>query len=148
MRIAGGVLLLLVGLWSLVGGGCSLIGGAAVGQVGKMGNAAAELAKASGGKVDAKAQAELDKALAQGKSVGSGLLVSGIVILLAGILCIVGGIMFFVNKAKAFGFLAPAVGIIGEILFFVMVGFNIAGVIKILIYAFGAFAATKIGAEA
>jgi hypothetical protein len=144
MRIAGGVLLLLVGLWSLAGGGCSLIGGAAVNKLGDASSALSKAAAEAGAKVDVEAQ----KALAKAAGTGSGLFISGIVILLAGILCIVGGIMFFVNKGKAFGFLAPAVGIIGEILFFVMVGFNIAGVIKILIYAFGAFAATKIGAEA
>jgi len=144
MRIAGGVLLLLVGLWSLAGGGCSLIGGAAVGKMGDAASALSKAAAEAGAKVDVEAQ----KALSKAAGTGSGLLVSGIVILLAGILCIVAGIMFFVNKGKAFAFLAPGIGIIGEILFFVMVGFNIAGVIKILIYAFGAFAATKIGAEA
>ena len=136
MRIAGGVLLLIVGLWSLVGGGVA----------GKMTDAASALSKAAesaGAKVDAEAQ----KALAKASSAGSGLMISGIVILLAGILSIVAGIMFFVNKGKAFGFLAPGVGIIGEILFFALVAFNIAGVLKIVVYAFAMFAATKIGAE-
>jgi hypothetical protein len=143
MRIAGGVLLLIVGLWSLVGGGCSVIGG---GAASKMTDAASALSKAAqdaGGKVDPEAQ----KALAKASGMGGGLMISGVVILVGGLLCIIAGIMFFVNKGKAFGFLAPGVGIIGEVLFFVLAAFNVVGLVKILILAFCAFAATKIGAE-
>jgi hypothetical protein len=144
MRIAGGVLLLVVGLWSLIGGGCSVfVGGAAS----KLSGAAAEMAKEAAKDPNVKVKVDED-ALAKAGSTGSGALVSGIVILVGGLLCIIAGIMFFLNKGKMFGFLAPGVGIIGEILFFVMVAFNVVGLIKILILGFAAFAATKIGADA
>jgi hypothetical protein len=42
---------------------------------------------------------------------------------------------------------APGIGILGEILFFALVAFNIPGLIKLLIYGFGIFAATKVGTE-
>jgi len=70
-----------------------------------------------------------------------------IVIRVAGLLCLVAGILFLVNKAKVFGIIAPAVGIVAEILLFVTMAFNIVGLIRILVYAFGAFAATKIGEQ-
>lgn len=149
MRIAGGVLLLIVGLWSLVGGGCSVfVGGAASKVSGAAAEMSAKLAAETGAKMDPEAKKALEEAQAKAGSMGSGVLVAGIVILVGGILCIVAGIMFFVNKGKMFGFLAPGVGIIGEILFFVLVAFNIIGLIKILILGFAAFAATKIGADA
>jgi hypothetical protein len=148
MRIAGGVLLLIVGLWSLIGGGCSVfVGGAASKVSGAAAEMSAKLATEAGAKMDDEAKKALADAQAKAGSLGSGVLISGIVILVGGILCIIAGIMFFVNKGKAFGFLAPGVGIIGEIIFFVLVAFNIIGLIKILILAFTAFAATKVGAE-
>ncbi|MCA9671511.1 MAG: hypothetical protein KC503_38200 [Myxococcales bacterium] len=145
MRIAGGVILLIVGLWSLVGGGCSVIGGKAVGDAQKLGSAMSRLAKSSGAKVRMSRQAR--RALAKASNMGQGLFISGIVILAGGILCIIAGIMFFVNKGKMFGFLAPGVGIIGEVVFFAMVVFNIGGLIKIILLGFSAFAATKIGEQ-
>ena len=149
MRIAGGVLLLIAGLWSLVGGGCSVfVGGAASKVTGAAAEMSAKLAAETGAKIDPYAKKALEEASAKASSMGSGVLIAGIVILVGGILCIIAGIMFFVNKGKAFGFLAPAVGIIGEIVFFVLVAFNILGLIKVLILAFTAFAATKIGADA
>jgi hypothetical protein len=141
-----------VGLWSLIGGGCSVfVGGAASKVSGAAAEMSAKLAAETGAKMDPEAKKALEEAQAKAGSMGSmgsGVLISGIVILVGGILCIVAGIMFFVNKGKAFGFLAPGVGIIGEIMFFVLVAFNIIGLIKILILAFTAFAATKIGSEA
>lgn len=149
MRIAGGVLLLIVGLWSLVGGGCSvLFGGAASKLSGAAAEMSAKVAAESGAKMDPEAKKAMEEGMAKASSMGSGALISGIVILAGGILCIIAGIMFFLNKGKAFGFLAPGVGIIGEILFFALAAFNVVGLIKILILAFTAFAATKIGADA
>lgn len=72
---------------------------------------------------------------------------AGAVILVGGIMAIVAGILFFVNKAKVFGFVAPGVGILGEVLFFALVGFNTVGLIKILLLGFCGFAATKIGED-
>lgn len=147
MRIAGGIILLVFGLWSLVGGGCSILGGGLMSKAGDLQAAAQEAAKEAGSNVKVTMTDEQKKALADAGSTGTGLFVSGIVSTIGGLLCIIAGIMFFVNKGKMLGFLAPGVGIIGEILFIVMVTFSIVGVIKILAYAFAAFAATKIGAD-
>ena len=149
MRIAGGVILLVVGLWSLVGGGCSLVGGKMVGGMAdgasKFSGELAKAAQQAGAQVDQKAAAEAAAQLAKAGSAGTGLMVSGVVILLGGILCIVAGIMFFMNKGKMLGFVGPGVGILGEIIFFAMVAFNIGGLIKLLLLGFSGFAATKIG---
>lgn len=146
MRIAGGILLIIIGCWSLVGGGCSVVGGAAVG---KLEGASADLQqelKVSGVRTTG-GDKTISKAMGKAENTGTGLLVSGVVILLGGLLSLVAGILMLLNKAKLFGFIAPGVGIIGEILFIAMVTFNVVGVIKILILAFCAFAATKVGAE-
>lgn len=150
MRIAGGIIFLLVGLWSLVGGGCSLTAGTVM----KGGSAAAaklqtELAKAaktSGTNV--KMNKEAMKNLKKAGGMGTGFLVSGIVILLAGILCIIAGIMLFLNKGKMLAFVAGGLGILGEVIFIVMLAFGIGAIIKIVLYAFGAFAATSVGKNA
>ena len=149
MRIAGGVILLIVGLWSLAGGGCSLVGGKMVGGMAdgasKLSGELQKAAAKAGGSVNNKAAEEAAKALSQASSAGTGLMVSGIVILLAGILCVVAGIMLFTNKGKMFGIAAGGLGILGEVIFFAMVAFNIGGLIKILLYGFAAFASTKVG---
>lgn len=150
MRIAGGIIFLLVGLWSLVGGGCSLTAGTVM----KGGSAAAaklqtELAKAaktSGTNV--KMNKEAMKNLKKAGGMGTGFLVSGIVILLAGIFCIIAGIMLFLNKGKTLAFIAGGLGILGEVIFIVMIAFGIGAIIKIALYAFGAFAATTVGKNA
>ena len=146
MRIAGGVLLLLVGLTSLIEGGCVAIGCQAASALGAIG---AEAGKAKSlddlKKISEAAGKDLQKGIAASASyIG----VASIIIRVGGLLCIVAGILFFVNKAKVFGFIAPAVGIVGEILLFVFLAFNIFGLVKILIYAFGAIAATKVGEQA
>ncbi len=149
MRIAGGVLFMIVGLWSLVSGGCSLIGGSAVSAV-KTGGGIAKLqqlnkaAKASGAKVNTKVQDEAMKNLKKAGNMGTGLIVYGIVALLASILSIIAGIMLFLNKGKMIAFIAGGVGILGEIIFFAMITFSILGVIKIVLYAIGAAGGTGV----
>ena len=148
MRIAGGVLLFIVGLWSMVGGGCSLfVGGAASHGADMAAQVSAELAAETGATMDPEAQEAFQQAQTTAGSVGSLALVAGAVILVGGILCFVAGILFLVNKARIFGFIAPGVGILGEILFFALLAFNILGLVKILILGFTAFAATSIEAE-
>lgn len=149
MRIAGGVLLLLVGLTSLVEGGCVAVGCMAASKLGSaIGDAATALQNKNVKPEDLKNVGseqikDLEKMSQSAGSIG----IASIIIRLGGLLCIVAGILFFVNKAKIFGMIAPCVGIVGEILLFVMLAFNIFGLVKILIYAFGAIAATKIGAQ-
>ena len=148
MRIAGGVLFMIVGLWSLVSGGCSLIGGSAVkatgGGVAKLQSQLNKAAKASGAKVNTKVQEEAMKNLKKAGNMGTGLMVYGIVALLASILCIIAGIMLFLNKGKMIAFIAGGVGILGEIIFFAMITFSILGVIKIVLYAIGAAGGTGV----
>jgi hypothetical protein len=143
MRSAAGVLFLVVGLWSVAGGGCSVVGARVAG---KMADAAASLSKATdeaGAKLDTEAQT----ALARASSMGSGLLLSGSVILLAGVLAIVAGIMAFMRRGRLMGLVASGVGALGELLFFALVGFNIVGLVKILVYGFAVLAVTRTSAQ-
>lgn len=146
MRIAGGVLFMIVGLWSLVSGGCSLLGGGAMkaggAGVAKLQKEMAKAAKASGAKV--KVNKEAMKNLKKASGMGTGLMVYGIVALLASILCIVAGIMLFLNKGKMLAFIAGGLGILGEIIFFAMITFSILGVIKIVLYGIGAAGGTGV----
>jgi hypothetical protein len=149
MRIAGGILLLLVGLASTIEGGCVAMGCVAASNVGSaLGEARSALQNKNASEADLKKVGEgqlkdLEKMAGRAGSIG----VASIVIRVGGLLCLIAGILLLVNKAKVFGIIAPCVGIVGEILLFVMLAFNVFGLVKILIYAFGAFAATKVGAR-
>jgi len=149
MRVAGGVLLLLIGVFSLAEGGCVAIACHATSQMGSaLGSMGATLRNKNATAEDIKRAAEsagganLEKIAKSAASLGW----ISIMIRVAGLMCLVAGILFFVNKAKIFGFIAPGFGIIAEILLFVMMSFTIIGLVKILIYGFGALAATKVGA--
>jgi len=149
MRIAGGVIMLIVGLWSVVGGSCSIgcgaVGGVATEGAAKFSSEMMKAAQKAGAKVDAKAAADAAAAFEEGSNLGSGFRIAGIVILIGGILCVVAGILFLVNKGKTFAFAAAGIGILGEIIFFALVVFNVPGVLKLALLAFSGFAATKIG---
>ena len=154
MRIAGGVVLLISGLCSLVGGGCSgLWGGAASHLSGAAAGIPTRLAGESGGEMDPEERKVLEQTLRttidEAGAAGSRILVSGVVIFLGGILSVVSAVLFFVNTAKILGFLAPAVGIVGEILFFALVTAGtlalVVGGVKILMFTFAGVAATRIG---
>ncbi|PIE19592.1 MAG: hypothetical protein CSA65_01615 [Proteobacteria bacterium] len=146
MRIAGGVLFMIVGLWSLVGGGCMLIGGGAM----KAGGASLEklnkeLDKAAKQSGTSRAKLNLNKkTMKKVGSAGTGMMVYGIVALLAAILCIVAGIMLFLNKGKMLAFIAGGVGILGEVVWIAMIGFSVTCVIKIILYALGAAGGTGV----
>ncbi len=146
MRIAGGIVLLVIGLWSMVGGGCSVIGGQAAGAIGRGADGlSAELSKASGAS-SSKLDREAAAAAASLRSAGTGYTVSGIIIIAGGLLSLIAGILALVNKGKGFCLLAPAVGVIGEITAFAMVGFGVVGALKIAIYVFGLIGMLKVGA--
>ncbi len=148
MRIAGGVLLLLIGVFSLAEGGCVAIGCNAASQLGSaLSGVGSALQNKNASADDLKRAAEqtgganLEK---MAKSAASLTYVS-ILIRVAGLLCLVAGILFFVNKARIFGFIAPGVGIVAEIALMVMMAFTAVGLVKLLVYAFGAIAATRVG---
>ncbi len=148
MRIAGGVLLLLIGVFSLAEGGCVAIGCHAASQLGSaLSGVGSALQNKNVTADDIKKAAERAGGanLEKMAKAASSLTYVSILIRVAGLLCLVAGILFFVNKAKIFGFIAPAVGIIAEIALMAMMAFTIVGVVKILIYAFGLIAATKVG---
>jgi|GEM_PF-4084961 hypothetical protein len=147
MRIAGGVVLLVCALLLLLRG-CTTYGGAAAGEgLMKMTKGLADSAKKAA-KDTGVETSEMDKAMAQAQSLVKYGKIVGIVILLAGLLCIPGGIMFFVNKAKPLAFVAAGLGIVGEVLMMILVGFGAFGLVTIAGCGFALFAATKIGADA
>ncbi|MCB9555711.1 MAG: hypothetical protein H6707_06370 [Deltaproteobacteria bacterium] len=152
MRVAGGIILLVVGLWSLGSGGCQILGGqVASGMSEGMGKLSSELTKAAkkaGAKVDEGKAAEAAAKLAEAGSMGSGLMIAGTVTLIGGLLCIIGGILTLTSKGKMFALIAPGIGILGEIIFFAMVTFSVIGLVKIILLAVGAMGASKIGQQA
>lgn len=152
MRIAGGVLLLLFGLWNLVAGGCQAGCGGVVSKGSELGYRAVEKATEQPGSTLApeakRALAEARRGVARVGAAGTGMLVSGLVIFLSGVLCIVAGILLLADKGKVFGFLAPGVAIVGEVLSLAM-GVSILwwSVLKILVFGFAGFTATRVGRE-
>lgn len=138
LRIAGGVVMLLVGLWGLLGGGCSVVAGAT------MSSFSDELSK----KPSTGAEKEMQDAYRNLGSTLRGLLISGIVILTAGLLCNVTGVLLFFNRGMALGLVAAGVGVVGEVLFFALVAFNVVGLVKVGALAFGGFCATRVDRRA
>lgn len=157
IRIAGGVLLLLVGLTSLLEGGCVAISCHAVGAVsGAMDGAVVHMQRAIESKnikpkdlkkVEPQQIRDLESAAGKLESRKSGITMASVIIRLGGLLCVISGILFFLNRAKLLGFIAPGIGIVGELVLFVVLSFNVFGLLKILMYGFGAFAATKLNRE-
>ena len=137
-RIAGGVLLLLIGLWSVAGGGCSIVGGHFATKASEI---TSELSRVA---PDAATQRQAKRALDKLAASSWGLIVAGVAILLAGLLCAISGVLLFVNRAKLFALLALGLGAVGELLFFVMVDFNVGGLVKLAIFGFCAFCALQV----
>jgi hypothetical protein len=144
MRIAGGVIMLLVGIWAFIGGACStLLGGATTAATSKIEKTMTKEEKAKLAKADKTGEGA--KAYATVKAAGTGLLINGIASLIGGLLCFIAGIMYFLNKGKILGFIGAGIGIVGEVAFLVMIGMGILTIVKIVLYAFGGIAATKVG---
>jgi hypothetical protein len=147
MRIVAGVLLLLIGIFSLVEGGCVAVGCHTAAQVGSAIGAATKALDKKGTGDDIKraaAQAglaDLEKMAAKASS----LTAVSLIIRVAGLLCLVAGILCFVNKAKMFNIIAPAIGILAEVVLIAMMAFTTVGLVKIIVYAIGLFGATKVG---
>jgi len=143
MRIAAGVLLLIVGLWSVGEGGCSTTRAVLAQNMEGVSTAFLEAAEQMGDSTARQTRAEA----ANARQMASARMIHGVVMLIAGALSIIAGVLFFVNRGRAIGFLAPGVGVIGEVLFFALESFAILGVVKMLVYAFSMFAATRIGGD-
>jgi hypothetical protein len=146
MRIAGGIILLLLGIWGLAGGGASVLCGGALSQAGDLSAEMNKAVKDAGGTV--KLTPDAKKNLEDAQGTGMGLMVSGGFKMLGGLLGIIGGIMFFLNKGKMVVFIACGVTILGAILWMAMVAFGGAEIGRIVASGFCIFAATKIGADA
>ena len=152
MRVAGGVLFLLVGLWSLVGGGCTAFAGGAMSAVRSgavsLSDEINKAAKKSGTQANEKALADIKAQMDKAPS-GAAFMIAGLAILIAGILCIVAGIMYFTNKGAKLGFVGGGVGIVSEILFAVLIGIGgatiVTTIIKVGLYVFGIIAGRSVG---
>lgn len=145
MRIASGVLFILVGLWSVLGGSCTFIAGKDAGAGKEIVSTSIE--KQAGTDLDA-----LDTALQQFGNTDGGKTAKvwtkygvfiGIFILIAGLLAISSGIAYLLNKFRFLGFVATGLGIIAECMFFIFLEFNVAGLIKIGVLVFCGVAGIK-----
>jgi len=118
MRIAAAVLLMLIGLWSLVGGGMQAVAGVSV------------LATPPG---------ELRYMM--------GWLPAGLVGFVGGLLCLSSGIAFCLDRGKLLGLVAIGVALCSEAMFLPGMLFSPTAVLKILLLGFCAFGAAEVGAR-
>jgi len=125
MRIAAGILLILVGLWGAVGNGFSVAASASID----------EIAQSSGVSMES-----------QTIRFFRGYRTAGLVGALGGLLSVVAGIMFLFDRGKLLGFLALGVAINAQAMVTVLVPpLNPPGVLKILVLIFCTFGATRVG---
>ena len=141
LRVSAGLLLVLVGLWSVLGGSCAAAGGHLAQNARQM---AEQLDLRGGDEAQHGLDAELDAALDDLAAQAKWLIVSGAVIAVGGVLCLVAGILFFLGRARILAPVGCGVGLLGELLFWVLVSFNWAGLIKLPIYGFAIFAARQV----
>ena len=147
MRIAGAILLLLAGVWSLVGGSCSTFAGGVtstgMGIVQKL----AKASQQSGAAGDPADMARVLHATGQAENVAGGMQIAGVVTFLSGVLCLVAASLFFVNRGRLLGIIAAGSGIVGEVLFFTLAFFNWPGVVKVAVLLFGLVSANWVDHE-
>jgi len=133
LRIAGGVVLIIFGLWGLLGGGCSVAAGAATRSF------YGEAIEAQGAQ-ETKDGGEATRMMRQTRREMSrmwfGLMVSGVVVALAGLLANVAAVFFFLGRGWILGLIAALVGVVGEALFLGLVTFNLLSVVKIAAFGF------------
>jgi hypothetical protein len=134
LRIAGGVVLLLFGLWSVLGGSCSVIAGTTFASFSE------EMAREQPNEADPELRAAMD----QVRSTLRGLLICGVVVLAGGLLCTVAGVLLLLQRGRLFCLIATGTAVAGELLFFALVTFNLVGLVKIAAFGFGGFCATLI----
>lgn len=137
LRIAGAVVLLLFGLWSLLGGGCSVVAGVTSrGIADSLSEGMAdELAE------DTEAARSLRESRSKLDSMWFGLVVTGSVSALAGLLANIAGMLLIFNRGKLLAVAAGGLGIAGEVLFLLLVTFHVVGLVKAVAFAFAGVAA-------
>lgn len=136
LRIVGGVVAILFGLWGLMGGGCTVVAGVAMRPI------TSELAK------ELEQNDAALKAMRDMERRWPGLIVSGVVAVVSGLLANVVGVLFFFNRGRLLALITVALTVGGEGLLMVLFAFNMSGVIKIAAFAFvGACALWGLGRE-
>lgn len=139
MRVVAGIVLLAVGISSLLTGGCELVGGSAKSEAGEL----ARALERDGRSIDA----DIRKQLAMAGASGTGLIVSGAVMALGGALSIVGAVLLLAGRARWLAFTAAGLGVVGELLYWILVAFYPLALIKIGLYVIAALAATAAAAR-
>jgi len=141
VRITGGLILIVLGISSLLSGGCQVVGGTADMPGGIW--AAAKLSEefeAYGQPSDHALRRQL-----KARSTGYGLLASGIVVTMGGACCLIAGILFFIGRAKWFVLTAAGLGVAGELTCWIAVGFDLVGPIKIVLYVLAGIGGLRLG---
>ncbi len=162
LSVTAGLVLLLIGGWSLFGGGCTIVAAGALqaarsglalsgaAQVGQSCGAAAtkkwsgaQVGRSGGAAATSDFEEQRLPLELQGQDAGptprsrSALafaLVGGLV-LLGGVACVVAGILVVVARGRAMSALAAALVAAGELLSLVLLGFSWAGVAKLALVA-------------
>lgn len=148
MRITGAILLLIAGIWSVIGGSCTTFaGGVAAGGAEIVGRLA-QANESAGGGADPEAMNRVMRASGTAREVGGGMKLAGAVIFAGGVLCVIAAVFFFLDRARLLGMIAAGVGIIGEGLFLSLAFFNWPGVVKIGLLLFALVSAGWVGRAA
>lgn len=136
LRISGGVVMLLVGLWSAAGGSCTMLAGHALDEYSE------EFVRAL---PDSGTTGETRQALQKLAASAPALVASGSVIFASGLLCLIAAGLFFFDRGRAIGLVAASLGVVGEGLYLATVALNVAAAVKIACLGFGAFCALRVG---
>ena len=124
MRVSSAILLAVVGVWSVIGGSCAVVGGRVVAEMGdgesRISAELAEAARRAGASYDPEVAADAAAGLRQAQREGRGLVVAGVVILLGGFLLAIAAIQLLGRRGRRFNLLAVAVALLGEVLFLAM----------------------------
>jgi hypothetical protein len=148
VRIAAGVVWIILSIWAGLGSLVFFAGGAVATAGGTvMAEAAKDLDKAT--PMNAKAAADATKLIGDMKGAGGAMMGWGIYVLVTAILAFVGAILFFVNKAKTFLFIVSIL-VLGLVAGFVVtpIPFGIGEVVYLVGGLLGILGATKVGETA
>lgn len=150
MRIAGGIMFLVIGILGIGFGVVSGMRGSSADEASdQLSRSDERLEKAglstkTGSLLSPKLQAQLKHEVETAQS----RMLTGFMAMIIGLIAMVSGILLLLNKGRIFGIIVSGMGALTEVLFIVLVGFSLPTLILLLGYGFSGFAASRVGKPA